>query len=316
MAVLAVLLVLDATRRVIGWALPITALLFLAYALLATDIKLQVMLEQLYLSTEGIFGSTLGVSATYVIVFVLFGSFMEKSRHRQAVHGLRAGAHRPHRRRPGQGVGGQLEPVRHHLGQRGGQRHGRRADDHPADEAQRIQAGLRRRRRSHRVHRRADHAADHGCGRLRDGRVPGGELFPGHDVGLDPGAAVLRGGVRRRALPRQARRPDGPAAQRTAAPGRGAGRARTPVHPDPHRAAPACRCRSRRRCARWSVRCPACRWRCCAAPRAQASAGARCSKRCRAAQGRAVGGHGLRLRRHRHRHHLAHRAGHHLHPAS
>lgn len=79
MAVLAVLLVLDATRRVIGWALPATALLFLAYALLGTDITLQVLLEQLYLSTEGIFGSTLGVSATYVIVFVMFGSFMEKS---------------------------------------------------------------------------------------------------------------------------------------------------------------------------------------------------------------------------------------------
>lgn len=79
MAVATVLLVLDATRRVIGWALPITALLFLGYTLLATDIKVQVLLEQLYLSTEGIFGSTLGVSATYVIVFVLFGSFMEKS---------------------------------------------------------------------------------------------------------------------------------------------------------------------------------------------------------------------------------------------
>ena len=79
MAVLAVLLVLDATRRVIGWALPITAMLFLGYALLGTNIKLQVLLEQLYLSTEGIFGSTLGVSATYVIVFVLFGNFMEKS---------------------------------------------------------------------------------------------------------------------------------------------------------------------------------------------------------------------------------------------
>ena len=39
---------------------------------------MQVLLEQMYLSTEGIFGSTLGVSASYVIVFVLFGSFMEK----------------------------------------------------------------------------------------------------------------------------------------------------------------------------------------------------------------------------------------------
>jgi TRAP transporter 4TM/12TM fusion protein len=38
-----------------------------------------VLLEQLYLSTEGIFGSTLGVSASYVMLFVIFGAFMEKS---------------------------------------------------------------------------------------------------------------------------------------------------------------------------------------------------------------------------------------------
>ena len=37
------------------------------------------LLEQVYLSTEGIFGSTLGVSASYVMLFVLFGAFMERS---------------------------------------------------------------------------------------------------------------------------------------------------------------------------------------------------------------------------------------------
>ena len=78
-AVLSVVVVLDATRRVIGWALPLTALCFLSYALFFTDVKFQVLLEQLYLSTEGIFGSTLGVSASYVMLFVLFGAFMEKS---------------------------------------------------------------------------------------------------------------------------------------------------------------------------------------------------------------------------------------------
>ena len=78
-AVVAVLTVLEATRRIIGWALPLTALAFLAYALLFTYVKFPVLLEQLYLSTEGIFGSTLGVSASYVILFVLFGAFMEKS---------------------------------------------------------------------------------------------------------------------------------------------------------------------------------------------------------------------------------------------
>jgi TRAP transporter 4TM/12TM fusion protein len=78
-AVFAVLIVLEATRRVLGWALPITALVFLVYAGLLTNVKPQVLMEQLYLSTEGIFGSTLGVSASYVMLFVLFGAFMERS---------------------------------------------------------------------------------------------------------------------------------------------------------------------------------------------------------------------------------------------
>jgi TRAP transporter 4TM/12TM fusion protein len=77
-AMTAVLVVLEGTRRVLGWALPLTALAFLTYAL-STQVTLPVLLEQLYLSTEGIFGSTLGVSASYVMLFVLFGAFMERS---------------------------------------------------------------------------------------------------------------------------------------------------------------------------------------------------------------------------------------------
>jgi TRAP transporter 4TM/12TM fusion protein len=78
-AVLAVLVVLEGTRRVIGWALPATAIAFLVYAAAFTQVKIPVLMEQLYLSTEGIFGSTLGVSASYVMLFVLFGAFMERS---------------------------------------------------------------------------------------------------------------------------------------------------------------------------------------------------------------------------------------------
>ena len=78
-ATLAVLLVLEATRRVLGWGLSLTAVGFLAYPLFFANVRLPVLMEQLYLSTEGIFGSTLGVSASYVMLFVVFGAFMEKS---------------------------------------------------------------------------------------------------------------------------------------------------------------------------------------------------------------------------------------------
>ena len=52
---------------------------FLAYAIGFTNVSMQNLAEQVYLSLEGIFGSTLGVSASYVMLFVLFGAFMEKS---------------------------------------------------------------------------------------------------------------------------------------------------------------------------------------------------------------------------------------------
>lgn len=74
-----VLLLLEATRRAVGLALPITAAAFIAYALLATGTSLETLLDQLYLTTEGIFGIPLSVSATYVFLFILFGSLVERT---------------------------------------------------------------------------------------------------------------------------------------------------------------------------------------------------------------------------------------------
>jgi TRAP transporter 4TM/12TM fusion protein len=79
MAVTMTVIVLEATRRVIGWALPITALVFLFYGLFIARLEPERMLDQLYMTTEGIFGIPLSVSAAYVLIFVLFGSFMERT---------------------------------------------------------------------------------------------------------------------------------------------------------------------------------------------------------------------------------------------
>ena len=79
MGVLLTVLVLEGTRRVIGWALPITAIVFLAYGLFIAQLEPQRMIDQLYMTTEGIFGIPLSVSAAYVVIFVLFGSFMERT---------------------------------------------------------------------------------------------------------------------------------------------------------------------------------------------------------------------------------------------
>jgi TRAP transporter 4TM/12TM fusion protein len=74
-----IVMIIEATRRATGWALPVTALGFMAYGVTAGDQSLGIMLDQLYLTTEGIFGIPLYVSATYVMLFILFGSFVERS---------------------------------------------------------------------------------------------------------------------------------------------------------------------------------------------------------------------------------------------
>ena len=74
-----ILLVIEATRRCIGLAMPLTALSFVVYALLFTNVRPESLIEVNYLTTEGIFGIPLSVSATYVILFILFGAFVERS---------------------------------------------------------------------------------------------------------------------------------------------------------------------------------------------------------------------------------------------
>ena len=85
---LLILLVLDFARRTVGLILPGIAAVFLLYAvggpwlpgiLWHRGYDLTRIIYQISLSTEGIFGIPLGVSASYVFIFVLFGAFLEKT---------------------------------------------------------------------------------------------------------------------------------------------------------------------------------------------------------------------------------------------
>jgi TRAP transporter 4TM/12TM fusion protein len=76
---LMLVLLLESTRRLMGLVLPITALVFVAYAVLIHGTQLGPLLEQLYLTTDGILGIPVSVSATYVVLFILFGSFVERT---------------------------------------------------------------------------------------------------------------------------------------------------------------------------------------------------------------------------------------------
>ena len=84
----AIVLVLEATRRTIGAALPIVAIVFLLYGfagpwlfgwLYHRGLSLEITVDQTYFTTEGIFGVPLSVAGTYVILFIIFGTFLEKS---------------------------------------------------------------------------------------------------------------------------------------------------------------------------------------------------------------------------------------------
>ena len=88
-ATAAVLLVLEATRRVAGLPLVIVASAFLAYGLggqylpgiLRHDgVTYKMLCEQLYLVTEGLYGIPLAVSSTMIFAFVMFGAFLESSK--------------------------------------------------------------------------------------------------------------------------------------------------------------------------------------------------------------------------------------------
>jgi TRAP transporter 4TM/12TM fusion protein len=74
-----VLLVLEATRRAVGLTLPLTAIAFLGYGIFVAGMDLEQLAEQMYLGTEGIFGVPVYVSATYVMLFILFGAIVERT---------------------------------------------------------------------------------------------------------------------------------------------------------------------------------------------------------------------------------------------
>ncbi|GAH19640.1 unnamed protein product, partial [marine sediment metagenome] len=86
-SVILIVLLLEATRRAIGPALAIIAILFTLYAFLGPympsifafrGVSLKRYLSQIALSTEGIYGIPLYVSANTVFLFVLFGSMLDK----------------------------------------------------------------------------------------------------------------------------------------------------------------------------------------------------------------------------------------------
>ncbi|RAK08120.1 TRAP transporter 4TM/12TM fusion protein [Halanaerobium saccharolyticum] len=88
MAILAIIIVLEGTRRALGPELPVIAILFLIYAhygqqmpgmLAHRGYSWSRIASHMYFTTEGIFGIPLGVSATYIFLFLLLGAFAKRT---------------------------------------------------------------------------------------------------------------------------------------------------------------------------------------------------------------------------------------------
>ncbi len=86
--VMTILMTLEACRRAVGKGLLILVLVFLVYALFGPYFpgvfahrghSLERIIYQMYLTGQGIFGMPIGVSATYLIIFIILGSMLEKS---------------------------------------------------------------------------------------------------------------------------------------------------------------------------------------------------------------------------------------------
>ncbi len=86
MGCIAVLLVIEAARRVVGLPLVIVAICFLAYAFLGSYLPgmlghrgygVDRVASQMYITLEGILGTPMSVATTFVFAFILFGSFLE-----------------------------------------------------------------------------------------------------------------------------------------------------------------------------------------------------------------------------------------------
>ncbi|MCR5438142.1 MAG: TRAP transporter permease [Selenomonas sp.] len=85
---LGILLVIEATRRVVGLPMVCVVLAFLAYAfagpympgvLAHRGLTVSQLVSHLYFTTEGIFGIPLGVSSTFIFLFILFGAYLEST---------------------------------------------------------------------------------------------------------------------------------------------------------------------------------------------------------------------------------------------
>ena len=85
---LGIVMVIEAARRIVGLPIVIVVLGFIAYGFLGPympgplahrGLNLDQMVAHLFFTTEGVFGIPMGVSSTFIFLFILFGAYLEKT---------------------------------------------------------------------------------------------------------------------------------------------------------------------------------------------------------------------------------------------
>lgn len=83
-----ILIVLEATRRAVGWAMVLITGFFVMHALYANHffgffygppVRLAKFIDTLFMSSDGIFGIPLYVCSTYIVLFIIFGAVLIRS---------------------------------------------------------------------------------------------------------------------------------------------------------------------------------------------------------------------------------------------
>jgi len=88
LGVIFIVLLLEATRRTSGWIMPVVAIFFIAYAMAGPYLPppwthrgydLSRLVGHLFITLEGIFGVAVDVSSSLIILFTIYGAFLQHS---------------------------------------------------------------------------------------------------------------------------------------------------------------------------------------------------------------------------------------------
>ena len=77
LGIIGILILAECCRRVTGIPILVVAGCFVAYAFLGAGKSLRIVIYNLFYTTTGVIGTPVGVCSTYIVLFVIFGAFLE-----------------------------------------------------------------------------------------------------------------------------------------------------------------------------------------------------------------------------------------------